>query len=337
MNVGKARGRCRVDFAGGTLDLWPLGLLHPGAVTVNGALELGVEVRIEPAAGAWEFLEPPARGVFEDLAEAVRHPSHGLVATVVSFEKLPPCRLEWRSESPRAAGLGASSALIVAALAAAELFRSGTLQRSPLERVRVARDLEARLLGLPTGIQDHLAATFGGLLALHHEPGGERVETIAVDLEELSRCLLVAYSGESHQSGATNWRVVRARLDGSSAVCQAFDAIAAAAQEARAAMLAQDWERLGRAVALDWAARSQFASDVSTPRIESLLEAAHRLGAWGGKACGAGGGGCVLALAPPERIPKIREAWIQLDAAPVAGARLSPRGLEAELDSSKRS
>ena len=41
-----ARSWCRVDLAGGTLDIWPLGLLHPGAVTVNLAVDLPVTCRV---------------------------------------------------------------------------------------------------------------------------------------------------------------------------------------------------------------------------------------------------------------------------------------------------
>lgn len=331
MKTSMVRARCRVDFAGGTLDLWPLGLLHPGSLTVNAALELSVEVQLEPASVGWEFLGPKEKATFQDLAEAVRHPSYGLLATVAQFERLPPARLMWRSESPRGAGLGASSALVVAALAAAELSRSGVLERSVLDRSRIARDLEAQVLRLPTGIQDHLAASVGGVLAIHHKPGGELVEPLDTDLEGLSRCLLVAYSGESHLSAATNWQVVRARLDGCSTLEKAFEELAAASGEARSALLSRDWEKLACAVGRDWAARARFAPGVLTPRLEALFQAAEELGAWGWKACGAGGGGSALVLAPPERLASIREVWTSMGAQPLLRATLTSSGLEFEV------
>src|SRR5258707_15816468 len=43
-----ARASCRVDLAGGTLDLWPLYLFHPGAVTVNFAVDVMTSCRITP-------------------------------------------------------------------------------------------------------------------------------------------------------------------------------------------------------------------------------------------------------------------------------------------------
>src|SRR5258706_13159299 len=46
-----ATAPCRVDLAGGTLDMWPLYLFHPGAVTVNVAVNILTRCRITPRAG----------------------------------------------------------------------------------------------------------------------------------------------------------------------------------------------------------------------------------------------------------------------------------------------
>src|SRR5579872_6690219 len=46
-----AKAPCRVDLAGGTLDIWPLYLFHPGAVTVNFAVNILTRCRITPLPG----------------------------------------------------------------------------------------------------------------------------------------------------------------------------------------------------------------------------------------------------------------------------------------------
>jgi D-glycero-alpha-D-manno-heptose-7-phosphate kinase len=51
-----------------------------------------------------------------------------------------------------------------------------------------------------------------------------------------------------------------------------------------------------------------LAPGVATPGIEAMLAAARKAGAYGGKVCGAGGGGCVFCIGEPDRIPAIREA-----------------------------
>ncbi len=46
-----ARCAARIDLAGGTLDLWPLYLLHPGSVTINFAFALDMEARVSALPG----------------------------------------------------------------------------------------------------------------------------------------------------------------------------------------------------------------------------------------------------------------------------------------------
>src|SRR5271165_2416340 len=46
-----AQAPCRADLAGGTVDLWPLYLFHPGALTVNFAVNILTTCRITPLKG----------------------------------------------------------------------------------------------------------------------------------------------------------------------------------------------------------------------------------------------------------------------------------------------
>src|SRR5437588_12811663 len=46
-----AQAPCRADLAGGTIDLWPLYLFHPRALTLNFALEILTTCRIWPLKG----------------------------------------------------------------------------------------------------------------------------------------------------------------------------------------------------------------------------------------------------------------------------------------------
>src|SRR5712692_11967768 len=45
--VIEATAPTRIDLAGGTLDIWPLYLFHPGAVTVNEAVDRRAWCRVE--------------------------------------------------------------------------------------------------------------------------------------------------------------------------------------------------------------------------------------------------------------------------------------------------
>lgn len=295
-----ARAWCRVDLAGGTLDIWPLGLFHPGACTVNVAIDLAATVRLSRSADGYVVRQGGSTVRASSVEELTAHPEGALVGVVAGALDLPPVEVDLASDSPRGAGLGGSSALAVALIAAAE-EELGLPATRPYERVRLARDLEARLMSLPTGIQDHYPALLGGALEIRQSPGGERVRGLGVDLERLGESLLVVYSGASHFSAGNNWQVVRRRLDGEPEVTELFRGIAGAAAELVPVLEAGDLPRVGELMSREWSFRRRLAAGISTPLLESLIERALALGAWGGKACGAGGGGCVAFLCPPER------------------------------------
>lgn len=301
-----ARAWCRVDLAGGTLDIWPVGVLHPGAVTVNLAVDVAARVRVEPAE-AYRVRQGEALTEASSAGELAARPDTALVGTALEVLGAPPLEVTLESDSPRGGGLGASSALAVALIAAVEEL----LERPsspPERRVALARDLEARLMGLPTGVQDHWPAVFGGALAIRHRAGGTEVVRLDADLDALAGSLLVVYSGVSHFSAGQNWQVLRRRLDGDAETVELFAGIAEVAARAEEALLAGDLERLGTLVGREWDLRRRLADGVSVSAVEDLLQAAREAGAWGGKACGAGGGGCLAILAPPERRQAVSRA-----------------------------
>lgn len=301
------RAWCRADLGGGTLDIWPLGLLHPGARTVNVALDLAVTVRLRRSDGGYRVLQGNTSVEGATAVALLAQPEGALVGVVAEALDLPPVEVSLASDSPRGGGLGASSAMVVALLAAAEA-ELGRPASSAAERAHLARDLEARLMSLPTGIQDHYPALLGGVLDIEQRPGGERVRRLDVDLERLAASLLVVYSGMSHFSAGNNWQVVRRRLDGEPEITGLFAGIAEATAELPAALEAGDFSRAGALMGREWSFRRRLAAGISTPELEALVAAAEAAGAWGGKACGAGGGGCLAFLAPPERRPDIAAA-----------------------------
>jgi D-glycero-alpha-D-manno-heptose-7-phosphate kinase len=298
--VVSARACCRVDFAGGTLDIWPVGLLHPGACTVNVAIDLAVTAEIERRQSGYRVSEAGSEIEAASPAELVAHPRSALAGVVAAALQLPPFDLRLASDSPRGGGLGASSALTVALLAAAE--EEFDLPRSPPRQLaRVARDLEARLMALPTGLQDHFPALVGGAIEVRAAPGGERVRRLRADLAKLGESMLVVYSGKSHFSAANNWEVIRRRLDGDAEMIALLTGIAGVAAAVGPVLEAGDLQRLGELMSEEWSYRRRLAPGVSTPALEELLRLGAAGGAWGGKACGAGGGGCLVFLCPPEK------------------------------------
>ncbi len=327
----RARSWCRVDLAGGTLDIWPLGLLHPGARTVNLAIDMAVTVSVERSSAGYEVHQGDRLRRAAEVAALGAHPDTALVAAVVMALDLPPVSIHLESASPRGGGLGASSAMIVALLAAGQEFL-GRPHDPPARLAALGRDLEARMMSLPTGVQDHYPGLLGGVLEILYRPGEEVVERLPVDLEALGESLVVAYTGRSHFSAGQNWDVVRRRLDGEPETVELFSGIAAAATGMAAALRAGDLAEAGEQMAREWSFRRRLAPGVSTETIEELLERGREAGAWGGKACGAGGGGSIALLCPPDRRVAVSEALAAVAGAGVEilAARPTSRRLEIE-------
>jgi D-glycero-alpha-D-manno-heptose-7-phosphate kinase len=319
----EATAPCRADLAGGTLDIWPIGLLHPGAVTVNVALPVRVRLLVDAGAPAGEVWQACGDAAWSRLG--VGDIGTDLTAAVcLALRPRGGLRVRCLEQAPFGSGLGGSSTYGVA-LAQAVLALDGRELAEP-QLVALIRDLEARLLGTATGTQDHWAAVRGGLVVLRLEPGGEQLEEPVVDAAWLAERMTVFFTGITHHSGMVNWQALRRRLDHEPVTTTAFAEIAAAARDCHRALLTGDDASCAAAIRREWAARRRLAPEVAPAEIEHLETVASAAGAAAFKACGAGGGGSVLLWHAPDARPGLVAA---LQAAAPAG-RAMPPGIAPE-------
>ncbi|MFQ5817850.1 MAG: GHMP kinase [Terriglobia bacterium] len=302
----------RIDLAGGTLDIWPLYLLHPGALTINLAISRYAHALLEIRRDSRIMLvsrDSGGRAVFGSLAalERARSPRLPLLAHLVRhFAPRAGLTLTTWSEVPAGAGLGGSSALAVAIAHGLARLTGRPLSRQTV--IALVRDLEVRVLQVPTGEQDFYAAAYGGLSAIHLDPGGTWREPLRTNLDALQERLLLAYTGKPRRSGVNNWEVTKARLEGRRLVVRNFDALAEISVALRVALRANDWRRVGELIDAEWHVRRRNAPTISTPTIDRLMRIARRAGARAAKVCGAGGGGCVVFYCQPEQRARVAAA-----------------------------
>ena len=337
----EASAPTRVDLAGGTLDIHPLYLMEEDVWTVNAAVEIPVRVRLAPARRGFVVVSADLRERVEaadldglplggplDLAcRALRLAAPRLASRRLAAPR-PGLTVTLRSAAPPGSGLGASSALLLALLAALDRWTRRARSRDDL--VTTAWRLEAQSLRTLTGRQDYLAALHGGVNAIRFGAEGDRVEPLlrsAAARRVLADRLVIAYTGLPHRSGLTNWGVVRAYLDGTPDTVRHLRAIARVARAMRDALRAQDIDAAGSLIAQEWAHRREMAPGVSTPGIEEALAVARRAGAIAGKACGAGGGGSVLILTREGAGPACRRA-LRAAGFAVLPVRIAAKGLQ---------
>ena len=322
-NTVRATAPCRADLAGGTLDIWPLGILHPGAITVNAALPVKVVLDLSDDApeGVVEHRIPG--GPWRTLG--FRDTSTDLTAAIC-FHLAPHggLRVDVLEQAPMGSGLGGSSTYGVALARASAEITGQVLTDDQV--VRLIQNLEARLLGTLTGCQDHWAAVRGGIQALHLGPGGNRLERLDVDQAWLESRITVFFTGITHHSGMVNWQVIRRRLEGDPTTTQALQAITEAAGLCRQALLSAKTDAVTGALQHEWAARQRLAPEICPPELTHLESEAMNAGALAFKACGAGGGGSILIWHEPDVADSVAEA-LQI-AAP--DGILFPRGIASE-------
>jgi len=329
-----SKAACRVDLAGGTLDIWPLYLYHANAVTVNFAITCHASCMLETRADRRIVLrsrDQQGEEAFEslDALRAAKRYKLPLPAFLLRFFT-PACGLtiETDSESPMGGGIAGSSTLIIAIASALDRFTGG---RRKLEELRLTcQNIEAQIIGVPTGAQDYYPAMYGGLNAIELASDGIHRKEIPVDPEELNRRFVLAYTGKPRQSGINNWEVMKAYIDGDRRIRRNFDYIAAIAHAMRLALERGDWETAGRLLREEWDHRRRNAPGITTAFIDHLVKVTRPAGAVGAKACGAGGGGCVLFLVEPDARAAVSRV-IEREGGQVLPVRLETRGVRVRV------
>jgi D-glycero-alpha-D-manno-heptose-7-phosphate kinase len=296
----EATAPTRVDLAGGTIDIWPLYLFHPGATTVNFAISLLARCRIETRDDDRVILESRDRNLsFETSLGEIENLIHEerleLIAKLVHFFK-PEVGFHLIAEgsAPAGAGLGGSSALAIACIGALNRLVG---DRYPERKfIVIAANVETTVIRVPAGFQDYYGAFYGGANTIHFNAEGIRREALDVDAEELERRVVICYTGEPRLSGINNWEMTKNHIDGDPLLFELFEGIRDTARNMRAALVARDWEQVGAIMRAAYPNRKRMAPNITTPHMEMLVERALASGAVAAKVCGAGGGGCIAFL-----------------------------------------
>ncbi|MCL1926865.1 MAG: hypothetical protein FWF95_07005 [Syntrophorhabdaceae bacterium] len=292
----------RIDLAGGTLDIYPLYLLLDGAMTVNAAISIRSVVEVRPFERGGVRLRSENFNVSVVVADTHKILSGGKLGLIARalrhFPAVSGLDIVVRNEAPVGSGIGASSALLVALMAA--MGRVTGARNSWKETALAAMEIEASHLKGLAGRQDHVAALRGGVQGIGFLPG-------RLDIRRFSpggghgRMLqaygILANSEISHRSSDVNWRMIRGAIDGDAAVLRKFRGIAAAARDAWEAVSASDPDALAKAVSAEWNIRRTLAKEVSPGKIEALLgDRRFRRLVSGAKLCGAGNGGMLFGI-----------------------------------------
>ena len=321
----------RVDLAGGTIDIWPLYLFHPGATTVNFALSLLARCRIQTRDDGRIVLESRDRKVaFETSLAAIEdlllEERLELISKLVHFFKpTTGFHLVAESEAPAGAGLGGSSTLAIACIGA--LNRLVGNRYDERKFVTIAANIESTVIKVPAGFQDYYPALYGSVSCLHFRSDGIEREALDINTAELERRIAICYTGEPRLSGTNNWEIFKRHIDGDAEIFGLFDGIRDSARRVREELLADDWAKVALSMQQAYPNRKRLAPNITTPQMDQLVEKALANGAEAAKVCGAGGGGCIAFLCAPGKRANVEGALLTEQGVEVLDWKLAREGL----------
>jgi D-glycero-alpha-D-manno-heptose-7-phosphate kinase len=321
----------RIDLAGGTLDVYPLYLFEDGGLTVNAAINVYGHVTIEERTDAQIYIRSQDTGIERAFTSLCDMPMGGeldLVKRALRFycttsdtRQGQPRGLNvtLHSKAPPGSGLGASSALLMALSSA--LNEIGNLGLSKDRLIDLGANIEAQVIGIPTGKQDYFPPLFGGICSIWFDVDGHRVEQLGEDndlIERLNERLILSFTNINRFSGITNWAMLKRYIERKGDTVAHMRQIKQVALDVRQSLMTGDLDEFARLLAVEWDNRKALANGVTTPEIDRMIVAAAAQGARASKLCGAGGGGCMITYAEPEDGPAVRQALVN------AGATLMP-------------
>lgn len=334
----KASAACRID-CGGTLDLktfyYPLRHLCP--CTFNIALSLKTRVTLFPYRSG--LIKISSRGFPSEEYPPNSAPFDsplGLMFAIGAYFRAEGVHIEIVSESPPRSALGGSSAAAVALVGALSRASGGeNLGMEKKEAVLLAHAIEEGVAGVPCGLQDQLAAAYGGVHAWYWpshptDPPFKGSEIVAEqDYQELEQRLLVAYCGVPHESRNINTKWVRQFVTGSQR--STWVEIVKTTNDFVDAVRAGNWACAAIAMNREVEIRRRMTPEVFDEVGDILVKTALIHGC-GARFTGAGGGGCIWAIGDGENIQKLRPAWddilSQRKGAMLLGVKIDQEGLE---------
>jgi D-glycero-alpha-D-manno-heptose-7-phosphate kinase len=247
------------------------------------------------------------------------------------------CQLEVTLSSPvpPGSGLGTSASVVVALIAALQAVGGSSPEASQL--AQAAHEVETVDLARQSGIQDQIAAAFGGanFVSIVPYPQFEvrSLEIPAATWAELHRRVITVYLGARHDSSAIHNSVID-RLGGAGAGTDRLMApLRAAAQAAATALISGDLDSYGQAMIANTEAQIALHPDLVSPAAREVIELSDKCGALGWKVNGAGGYGGTVTVLGPEDPGELQNALADVDVLTLLplqptshGARIVDRG-----------
>jgi len=312
--IVRTRAPLRVSFAGGGTDVSPYCDERGGAV-LSSTFNKYVHVSLVPTKDGLMGLHSLdyQTSVRYDVADGLLFDGK-LDLIKACINRLYPSRSEGfdiyvHTDAPPGSGVGSSSALVVAVVAA---FREWLrLPLTEYELAEISFEIERKDLGIGGGRQDQYAAAFGGFNFMEFGRDRALVNPLRMPrsvVSELEERVVLAYVGGPRRSALIIDDQIARYRSGDPEPIAAMDSLKALAFDAKKALLSGELDRFGEVIHAAWESKKGMSTKISNQNIDRLYEDARLAGAIGGKITGAGGGGYMFFVTRFDRRKDVVEA-----------------------------
>ena len=312
----RSKAPLRIGLAGGGTDVSPYSDVYGGAI-LNATISLFAYATLIPREDDTVIFNAIDKNETETTRIPEMHSKGDLqllkgVACYIheKHHKLSTgFELSTFVDAPAGSGLGTSSTLCVAIIAAFAEWLN--IPMGEYDMAQMAYDIERNYLGMAGGKQDQYAATFGGFNFM--EFFGEKVivNPLRVKqkyLNEMENNVLLYYTSTSRLSSTIieeQQKNVNAKKDKS---IEAMHKLKEQSIMMKEAILTGNLDMIGEILNFGWTFKKQMADGISNSRIDEIYETAIQNGATGGKISGAGGGGFMIFYCPGNSSYKVMQA-----------------------------
>lgn len=311
----------RMSFFGGGTD-FPAFYEKYGGKVISSSIDKYCYVHIRHLPPFFEYNNEITYSKRERVVstDEIEHPA---IREAMRFLDMRELTLTYDADLPARSGLGTSSSF-----AAAMLLGFYALKGKYIDKKRLAQEaiyLERELCGESGGVQDQIAAAYGGLNKITFSKDGFEVNPIVISNERKDRLndhLMLFFTGFSRFSFTIQQEHEKAIKTKEQQLLEMLSLV----DQAETILTSGDLDEFGRLLDYTWKLKRGVNSAVSTSQIDQAYATAVKAGALGGKLLGAGGGGFLLLYVQPDKQEQVRKALCDLKEIPfqfeTGGARI---------------
>ena len=312
MNKIRARAPLRVSYAGGGTDVPPYPSLK-GGVVLSSTIQNYAYCSITPRTDGMVIVSREDQDVSigpERLGELKGSGEVEFVRAVAKrFGVEQGFDAGLRYDALPGTGLGSSSALCVALIGAFREWKGTSM--TDYDIANLAYDVERKDVGIPGGLQDQYASTFGGFNLIEFKKDSNIVNPLRIKretLNELEYSSLLCFTGTTRRSGGILQRQIESYEHKESKVMDALERMKELTLQMKDSLLTGNLTEFASLLNSEWVTKKALDSAISTDEVDKLLHAARENGAIGGKLLGAGGGGFLFLYCEPGKQVHVERA-----------------------------